>query len=134
MPTTQEFANKIIANLKLTAAERHELSAIETKHNICELLQWTEDYYTAFVYRTAMDFLVFYTNNDEKLIAKFEGNELFWNWFKNQWSNDDIAIVDYLHSLPPRKRYKQYEHFHNPRDMKEEVRISKTVLKSVLSQ
>ena len=134
MPTTStHFANDIINNLNLTQVEQYELLAIETQQQLCELLGWTEDYYAAFMYGTAINFLTWKTNSDAAFVEKFERSKLFWNWFKNMWANENGVLIPHLHTIKSKHRYWYFSAFWDTEEMAQKVIIPRVVMADILN-
>jgi hypothetical protein len=131
--TTTQFANEIIANLQLTQQEQFELKRLDVQHQVCELLGWQEDYYAAFLYGTAINFLTYKSNADEVLVRKFEDSPLFWGWFKTVWVNETAVLIPHLLKQPANFRYYCFAGFWDCKELAETVVIPRQVWKSILN-
>lgn len=90
----------ILNNLKLTHVEQQQLAAIECKQHVCQLLQWSEEYYAKIQFGMGRNFIVCYTSADDDFTAQLESSHMFWGWWKNHWMIRDDVFVTNLQQQP----------------------------------
>ncbi len=70
----------------LTHPEKISLENKTVKQQIIELLGGTVDQYNMFQYETGIDFLEFECEGVYDDVTRIAKTELFWAWWRNQWS------------------------------------------------
>ena len=81
--------------------EKPNQSRPETRTEQCErlkraivgLLGCTEEQYTAFQYNEGRKYLKYYLNEDKPAADQLSRSRIFWNWWKNHWSNRDETFL-----------------------------------------
>lgn len=82
-----------------TLIEQRKKHALAIQAQIIELLGWSEMHYCEFKYEQGLEYLYEYVKSDA---YKLEGNRIFWNWWKNQWTNRDMELLrtDFVFTIP----------------------------------
>lgn len=81
---------------------------------VCELLNWTEERYSQYVYDCGMEYLSEYLENDAYGISVLETSRIFWTWWKNHFANRDENFLLLNAKCPVRNlelRVQLYEHY-----------------------
>jgi hypothetical protein len=61
---------------------------------VCRELKWTDEDYSRYQYETGIAYLTHYLNHDEYSIQAMERHRIFWNWWKNHWTNRDEKFME----------------------------------------
>ena len=81
-------------------------------------------------YQYGIAYLHWYLPCDPRARRTLEGSKLFWNWYKFQWEQMDLALIEDVcfqdESIKQRRIF--YQEFHNARAMCEEVKPNTVVL------
>jgi hypothetical protein len=72
---------------------RRKEEADQLRATICTLLNWQEDEYNVYQYETGLDYLKWYLPNDSEGADMLSRSKIFWNWFRNHWSNRDNGFI-----------------------------------------
>lgn len=67
---------------------------VSTKNRIMELLQWNEEQYANFQYKTGCQYLQSYIPNDPAGIDQLVESKIFWAWWKNHWLQRDEDFLN----------------------------------------
>lgn len=70
---------------------RHTIAAV--KKEVLKVLSWKEEQYNDFVIDTGIAYLREMCQNDAH-VQFFIGSRVFWNWWRNYWSNRDAGFLD----------------------------------------
>ncbi|MCH5690004.1 hypothetical protein LWM68_40760 [Niabella sp. W65] len=66
-----------------------------TQELICELLSWSADEYSEYMYNAGLAYLKTYMPAYSDGIAeKFEKSRVYWNWYKALHTRIDATIID----------------------------------------
>lgn len=85
---------------KETQQERSE----RLKAAICDLLQCTPDQYSEFQYQSGLRYLREYLPGDPEAGEMLSRCRIFWNWWKNHWTNRDEMFLCLHQENPVRRR------------------------------
>lgn len=118
---------------KTTYAEEWQQLAHRLKREACELLQWTEDAYTAYQYETGLQYLKWAFPFHAEARYQLERSRIFWNWWKHTWSMYDESLFSFKRSLKESSVQtirEAYEDLHSPSVMVKEKLMPNTVVLS----
>lgn len=68
--------------------------AIRLTREVCRELKWRDEDYSKFQYEQGIAYLTEYLNHDEYSVGVMERSRIFWNWWKNHWTNRDEAFIE----------------------------------------
>lgn len=74
---------------KLQAITHRQLMTI-----VIDLLQWSEEQYSTYLYETGLAYLEAYFGKDQEAANKLSGRRQFWSWFKNHWTFRDQSFCE----------------------------------------
>lgn len=116
-------------------ADRHINSrkrvAQALKKTVCQWLQWDELQYGTFQYESGLTYLRFYIPGDDWGQDMLQRSPLFWNWWKNQWSQRDANFCDVeddQKNMSVVNLRRHYKHLHDPAALASEIYPGRTVL------
>lgn len=69
-------------------------AAQELTEQILQLLEWTDEQLSMFIFETGLDYLKAYFGDDQQAIDIVKKRKQFWNWFKNHWLARDQSFVE----------------------------------------
>jgi hypothetical protein len=69
------------------------------KARIIDLLKWSQDEYSVFIWNCGLRYLGLYLVKDEAAIRDLESRKVFWNWWINLWNARDEAFVEEFDGL-----------------------------------
>lgn len=101
------------------------------KAKIVELLQCTPAEYAEVQYREGLKYLKYYLPNDQKAAHQMSACRVFWNWWKNHWSNRDQTFICLYNSNPIRDveiRRQLYAQYNNGKDLSGSIHPNSVVL------
>ena len=116
-----------------TIAQQRMNEAASIKEQIMKLLHWDEMQYCEYQYTNGIAYLYWYLPCDEDARKQLEGSKLYWNWFKNQWTIHDEALLTYTAFINTdiKLRRESYQCFHCPRALAAEVKPNDIVLNEI---
>ncbi len=76
-------------HLRQTASAAQKERATRLKGFICELLKCTEEQYAELVYNEGLKYLKYYLPCDPDGQKMLSRSRVFWNWWKNHFTNRD---------------------------------------------
>lgn len=99
----------------LTQAYLRQLRRRVQMKRICTALGWTDEEYSTCMYEMGLTYLQEYTQQDAEAIKEIENSQIYWNWWKNQWSLRDDQFVQALeYTLKQDTLRIMYAGLHNP--------------------
>jgi hypothetical protein len=81
-------------NLKQTVSQAHKDRAERLKGCICEILKCTQEQYAELVYNEGLKYLKYYLPDDAEGREMLKRARVFWNWWKNHFTNRDELFID----------------------------------------
>ena len=73
-------------------------TASRLKATVARMLRWSEMDFSQFQYEQGITYLKAYLNNDTYSVDVMERSRMYWNWWKNHWSNRDQAFIDFTNN------------------------------------
>lgn len=100
---------------------------------ICQLMGWTADEYSWYMYENGLAYLRAYLPPvDGGLYEKFEGCRLYWNWFKKMYCEIDTDLLDGSYNWVELENMKtEYDAVHNPEKVAQERKPPRCVWEDV---
>lgn len=74
------------------------------KAAICEILKCTPEQYAEFQYQSGLRYLKAYLPGDEEAAEMLSRCRIFWNWWRNHWTNRDEMFLCLHQENPLRDR------------------------------
>ncbi len=90
----------------------------QLKATVTELMKWREGEYASLQYETGLRYLSTYLEGDEHAESILSRSRIFWNWWKNHWTNRDaefVALHDRITIRNLEIRRQLYEQYNEPR-------------------
>ena len=93
-----------------------ETTTKELQSKILQLLDWTEEEFSHFMFETGLAYLQAYFGTDIQAIDIVKTRKEFWTWFKNQWYYRDQSFVETFDcsESPESLTLHLYYSLHNP--------------------
>jgi hypothetical protein len=102
----------------------------ELQEKILQLLQWSIEDYSTFIYEAGLSYLKAYFDKDEEVIRLISARKEFWNWFKFHWQTRDEVFVESftIKIYPLHYKVYMYESLHHPITLAHEIYPNRQVL------
>lgn len=81
-----------------------------------QLLGWTTEQYTEFLYEQGMEYLELHYPKDSVAISMAEYKE-FWSWWRMHWIRRDKVFIEMTDLLFPHELEAYYKDLHDPKAM-----------------
>jgi hypothetical protein len=80
-------------NTTIPSKETPAFRAERLKGAVCELLKCSDEQYNTFQYKSGMRYLKAYLASDQTAIDQVSASRIFWNWWRNHWTNRDEMFL-----------------------------------------
>lgn len=118
--------------LKKSASQAQKERAALLKAWICEILSCTEEQYGEFVYAEGLKYLRYFLPDDQDGRRMLSRARVFWNWWKNHWTNRDGSFKQLFESFPIPDdrdvRIQLYLNYHDGKQLAENMHPQSIVL------
>jgi hypothetical protein len=106
------------------------------KREIIRLLDWDEQLYADAQYSTGIEYLEIYLEEDRHFADLLSRSKIFWQWWKNHWSNRDETFIEMLRGLSTNVRYRRelYVDFNNGKTLAELIHPNSIVLNETYAE
>lgn len=103
---------------------------LELQAEVLQLLNWSKDEFSIFMYETGIEYLKAYFGKDEEVIDRLSERREFWNWFKNHWYYRDKSFFEsfLLNQCSLEYRLIMYRGLHNPTILASDIYPTRQVL------
>ncbi len=85
--------------MKATIKQQRQLKNAKIKEQVLHLLNYSESQYNALLFETACAYIEELTIAPE-IAQEFLSEQLFWNWWKQQWAMVDEVFLIQSHQAP----------------------------------
>jgi hypothetical protein len=93
MPLKNRLKAQTMEKVTSTHTSSRKAEALNVRAGIMRLLKWDEQQYGEFQYDQGITYLQHYLKQDSHAADMLTRSRIFWNWWKNNWSNRDIALL-----------------------------------------
>lgn len=91
-------------NINHAGKETRKEQADRLKGSICEMLKCTDMQYGELQYEQGLKYLKHYLPSDDHSADSLSRSRVFWNWWKNHWTNRDESFKKLITDYPVRDR------------------------------
>lgn len=121
--------NKKVTNMaKQTKTTAQKSMATTAMHQVCSILQMSQQQYANYQYKAGCNYLQHYIPNDPQGIDMLIESKLFWNWFKLHWSKRDAEFIQAANGLSQAEAVALFDDIHNPSILAAGIRPNSVVL------
>lgn len=114
----------------MISVHRYPTQEKELQSSVLQLLNWTEEEYSHFIFETGFQYLDAYFGQDGQAINFVKTRKEFWTWFKNLWYYRDQSFVEAFDTTDTCQilKYRLYKKLHNPHILACDIYPSRYVL------
>lgn len=76
----------------------YQKRAASLKRSVCQELRWTDLEYANYQYEQGHAYLMEYLQRDAYCVRVMERSRIFWNWWKNHWTNRDEGFMEFVNN------------------------------------
>jgi len=112
--------------MSFLAQQKAEMQATQIQVQL--LLQWSDAQYAQYVYERGLEYLAAYLNEDKQGQRLLEGQQLFWNWWKNEFHYRNLEYVQVADTMVQDELLEFYHMVNNAFDLIHEIRPSRNIV------